>query len=95
MAKFTDIFIRLPKYKGKGCTACMECKNVCPTKSIEIEEKGKPRPIFNYGSCVSTFNCVESCPENVIHKRKLRYRDLIFLSLITIALLIAAIVFAV
>ena len=91
--KISSIITRYPKYKGKGCTACLKCVEVCESKAISVEQEEIPRPVINYKLCSSSFKCIEVCPEKVIHNRKLKYRDLLILILITLALLVAAIVF--
>lgn len=93
MLKIRLITTRLPKYKGSGCTACLKCQEVCESEAIVVnQDEEDKRPFFNYEKCTSSFKCIRECPENVIHNRKLKYRDLIILVTFTLSLLIAAIV---
>ncbi|MCE7743374.1 MAG: 4Fe-4S dicluster domain-containing protein [Candidatus Heimdallarchaeota archaeon] len=94
MLKLSMIFTKYPKYQGSGCTACLKCQEVCPTEAIVVLKEDNKRPVFNYDLCSSSFKCLENCPERVIHRRKLKYRDLIILISLTLSLLIAAIIFA-
>jgi len=92
MSKIKKLVIRLPKYKGSGCTACLKCQEVCPSKAIVVKQEDQARPIFDYNKCSSSFECMVECPENVIHNRKLKHRDLFILLALTFSFLIAAIV---
>jgi MinD superfamily P-loop ATPase len=74
----------------------MKCQENCKSEAIIVDqENDTKKPIFNYNRCTSSFRCLEVCPEEVIHNRKLKHRDLIFLLSITLGLLIAAVIIGV
>ncbi|MGL4874668.1 MAG: EFR1 family ferrodoxin, partial [Clostridium sp.] len=72
------------KYKKKDknfnvnekCISCSMCKEICPTKNIELEG-GKPK--WN-GDCIDCMGCINICPKNAINigektVKKNRYRN--------------------
>jgi ferredoxin len=44
------------------CTACGNCKEVCPVDAITVNEKAK----IDADTCVDCGTCVDECPENAI-----------------------------
>ena len=44
------------------CTACGNCKEVCPVDAITVNEKAK----IDANTCVDCGTCVDECPENAI-----------------------------
>ena len=50
--------LRISPVKGKECTNCMICKDICPVHAIN--EKG----IADKNKCISCCACIKSCPEN-------------------------------
>ncbi len=55
--------IPVPVKDVSQCYGCTECKDVCPTKCIQVQ---KDFIKFDYGACLSCGLCVEACPNNVL-----------------------------
>jgi len=49
----------------EGCTLCMSCVNVCPSKALQ-DGHNLPRLAFIEANCVQCGACAEACPEQVI-----------------------------
>jgi uncharacterized protein (DUF362 family)/ferredoxin len=45
------------------CTACGQCRDICPGNAITIEDR---HPVYDYNSCLSCYCCMELCSEQAI-----------------------------
>ncbi len=45
------------------CTACLTCKENCPSKAITMKNN---KPVFDYQKCIRCYCCHELCPEKAL-----------------------------
>lgn len=62
---FGRFFLAKLFFANDGCNGCGLCAKNCPTGSIKMWGKKKPRPFWKY-SCESCMRCATVCPENCI-----------------------------
>ena len=56
-----------PIHKGRSCTGCGQCAQLCPAEAIQTEDK---KISFDYERCIRCYCCQEICPQDAIHFRK-------------------------
>ncbi len=58
----------------ENCTLCGVCKNVCPTKNIQVTDK-----VSFSSNCECCLSCIQNCPSVALHvkgeKSDVRYRN--------------------
>jgi Ni,Fe-hydrogenase III small subunit/Pyruvate/2-oxoacid:ferredoxin oxidoreductase delta subunit len=57
-----------PRIDFRGCTACDECVQVCPTAALQADRPAPDRKTlsFSFALCTQCRECVEACPEKAI-----------------------------
>lgn len=53
--------------KKENCCGCSACKQICPTKSIRMEEdiNGYLYPVIDINTCIDCMACIKVCPLQV------------------------------
>lgn len=64
-----NLFVEKPVPQKDKCTACYQCRKICPAGAISVKGEGK-LPKYNYRECIRCYCCMEICPEAAIIKKK-------------------------
>lgn len=53
-----------PVFKHESCIGCSDCVNICPAKTIKMNEN--LRPVVDLEGCIRCFCCQELCPHQSV-----------------------------
>lgn len=65
-------FTSHPVIRKKDCIGCGKCAEICPAKTIEIQER---KAIISYSHCIHCFCCHEMCPVKAIDIKRTKLFD--------------------
>jgi len=63
-------FLTKPHVNAKKCTACGQCRKICPAQTIRIEPGPPPHAVIESAKCIYCYCCDEVCGDNAITLRK-------------------------